>query len=182
LVEDVYAELAARSAPIAEGYATHVNMYFAETGIGWEFHNGKLQPRGGAGLEHALQSALGVLERTGRQIAHEQLQEAMRDLSRVPEAEVTGAVQHAIAALECVARDLVGDPQITLGKLVKHYPDLMPTTLANVVDKTYGFASNEARHLVEGKKIDFCEAELTVGLCAAVITYLLRLEHRAGKS
>jgi len=96
----------------------------------------------------------------------------------VPEAEVTGAVQHAIAALECVARDLVEDRSVTLGKLVKRYPNLMPPTLASVVDKTYGFASNEARHLVEGRKIDFCEAELVVSLSAAVITYLLRLEHR----
>jgi hypothetical protein len=181
-VEDVYAELAVRPTPSAEEYAMRVNTYFAETGIGWELQNGRLQPRGGAGLDHALQSALAALERSGRQTAHEQLREAMQDLSRVPEAEVTGAVQHAIGALECVARDLVGDPQMTLGKLVKHYPDLMPTTLASVVDKAYGFASNEARHLVEGRKIDFCEAELTVSLSAAVITYLLRLEHRAGKS
>jgi hypothetical protein len=181
LLEDVYAELSTRSSLLADEFATRINTYFGETGVGWELLNGTLQVRGGAGLDYALQTALEALERTGRQTAHEQLQEAMKDLSRVPEAEVTGAVQHSIAALECVARDLVGDPQITLGKLVKRYPDLMPTTLATVVDKVFGFASNEARHLEEGKKIDFCEAELVVSLSAAVITYLLRLEHRAGK-
>ena len=181
-VEDVSAELAARSSLQAQEYSTRINTYFSESGVGWELQDGVLRVRGGAGLDQALKNALDALDRSARQTAQGELQEAIKDISRVPEAEVTGAVQHAIAALECVARDLVGDPQITLGKLVKRYPDLMPTTLATVVDKAYGFASNEARHLVEGKKIDFCEAELMVSLSAAMITYLLRLEHRAGLS
>lgn len=180
-VEDVYADLAAKRANLADEYSARINVYFAETGVGWEMQNGRLQVRGGAGLDRALQSALDALGRTDRTTAQEQLREATKDLSRVPEAEITGAVQHAIAALECVARDLVGDTQITLGKLVKRYPDLMPATLAAVVDKAYGFSCNEARHLVEGSKIDFCEAELVVSLSASVITYLLRLEHRAGR-
>jgi hypothetical protein len=176
--EDVYVELATRNAALANDYAKAINSYFGETGIGWEIQDGNLHIRGGAGFEEAVRSANHALEHTGRLKAQEELRESIADISRLPEADITGAIQHAMAALECVARDLVGDTQITLGKLVKRYPNLMPTTLAVVVDKAYGFASDEARHLKEGKSIDFSEAELVVSLSATLITYLLRLEHR----
>jgi len=113
-----------------------------------------------------------------RATALSELQEAVSDIRRLPVPEVTGAIQHSIGALECLARDLVHDDKITLGKLVKKYGTLLPPTVANVVDKAYGFASDEARHLREGKSVDFAEAELVVGLATTVITYLLRVEAR----
>jgi hypothetical protein len=178
VVEEVHHLLASRSRPDAEQFAHLVNALLKEKGVGWELRDGKLEYRGDLTLHQALDIAQELLDGSKRTTALTELQEALRDIRRLPVPEVTGAVQHSIAALECLARDLVGDQNLTLGKLVKKYGSLMPTALANVVDKAYGFSSDEARHLREGKQIDFAEAELIVGLSASVITYLIRVESR----
>jgi len=48
----------------------------------------------------------------------------------------------------------------------------LPKPIDVVVEKIWGFASNQGRHITEGKKPDFAEAELTVHLSAALISYL----------
>jgi len=85
-----------------------------------------------------------------------------------------GAAYHAMGSLECVARDLTGDPKATLGDILKRYPDLLPKPLDEALSKVWGYASNAARHVVEGREISRDEAELLVGLSAAVSTYLAR--------
>jgi hypothetical protein len=79
-----------------------------------------------------------------------------------------------MGSLECVARDLTGDTKATLGDILKRYPSLLPKPLDEALSKVWGYASNEARHVVEGRGINRDEAELLVGLSATVVTYLLR--------
>lgn len=85
-----------------------------------------------------------------------------------------GAVYHALGALECVARDLAGDSKATLGQVMKKHPDLLPKPLDEAVSKMWGYASNEARHVVEGRETNREEAELLVGLSAVLSGYLTR--------
>ncbi len=178
IVECVYAALKTKSAAEAQRFAKDVNALLRERGVGLELHGGAVEHRGDSQLYDVLANDKGLLIEGERTTALGELEEAFADIRRLPEPEVTGAIQHAVAALECLSRDLVGDNNITLGKLVKHYPHILPTTLANVVDKAYGFASDEARHLREGKEVNFAEAELVVGLSAAIISYMLRVDKR----
>ena len=102
------------------------------------------------------------------------LREALNDLSRRPEAHLPGAAYHAMGSLECVARDLAGDPKATLGEILKRHPGLLPKPLDTALAQVWGYSSEVARHVREGQEISRDEAALPVGLSATVSTYLLR--------
>jgi|SRR5690554_1619092 len=77
-------------------------------------------------------------------------------------------------ALECVAREVVGNPRATLGEIIKRESGLIPKPLDEAVAKAWGYASEHARHIREGRVPSYEEAELVVGICASVSTYLVR--------
>ena len=91
-----------------------------------------------------------------------------------PNADLAGAIYHAMGALEAVARDLTGDHRATLGQIVNRNAQLLPRPLDTALSQVWGYASNEARHVQEGREPRREEAELIVGLAAAVTTYLTR--------
>jgi hypothetical protein len=155
-------------------FADEINAVFREKGIGWQLVDGMIEVRGEESFEQSVHGGREALEEAGRTTAARELHEALGDLSRRPEADVTGAVQHAMAALECVARDAVGDQKATLGELIKRYPDLLPKPLDQALEKAWGYSSEAGRHLQEGKAPGFDEAELIVGMSGAVCRYLAR--------
>ena len=80
-----------------------------------------------------------------------------------------------MAALECTARDLTGDKNATLGKIIDRNPDLFPKPLDQAVDKLWGYASENGRHLREDGAPGFAEAELIVNTSAALCGYLMHI-------
>jgi hypothetical protein len=101
----------------AEAFVHYLNDFFRKNGIGWQMVGRKIEVRGPSALEQVVRQAVGALDKTGRPTASRELHEALHDLSRRPQPDVTGAVQHAGAALECAARDVGGDAKKTLGDL-----------------------------------------------------------------
>ncbi|MBI4625906.1 MAG: hypothetical protein HY736_22135 [Verrucomicrobia bacterium] len=79
-----------------------------------------------------------------------------------------------MAALECVARDVTGDPNLTLGEWLKKNPNALPAPLSGAVEKLWGYTSEYGRHVREGRSPSFDEAELVVGLSGVLAVYLLR--------
>jgi len=158
-------------------FAEEINSYFRKKGIGWQLENGEVLVRGSEDFEKGLQAAEQLLEESDRTTAANELVEARHDLSRRPRPDITGAIQHALAALECVARDVSGMPKITLGELIKRNPDLVPPPLDKVITGIWGFASERGRHVREGRAPDMAEAELLVGIAASVVSYILRSEN-----
>jgi hypothetical protein len=175
--EVVYRQLA-QQARDAEGYQQTLNEICVETGIGWQMLKGKFQARGDAGFEATLHRVQEVLQASGRTTAASELAEALRDLGRRPHPDSTGAIQHAMAALECLSRDVVGDARPTLGELMKRYRGALaiPPPLDQAIEKAWGYASEVGRHLQEGRQPGRPEAELVVAMAAAVCGYLLRDE------
>jgi len=153
--------------------ADEINRYFRRAGVGWQLINGGLVVRGPEVFEAAVREGIEELRQQGRQTASNELHEALIDMSRRPEPEITGAIQHAMAALECVARDL-GASKATLGDLVNRTPGLFPRPVDEIVTKAWGYTSNFGRHLQEGQPPAFEEAELMVGLSGALCRYLAR--------
>jgi hypothetical protein len=181
VIEAIYALFKDRSVVMARGgepaadyFAEEMNSFFRERGIGWQLLEGNIEVRGAETFEQAVHGGRDALEEAGRATAARELHEALADLSRRPEADITGAIQHAMAALECVARDAVGDQRATLGEIAKRYPDLFPPPLDQALHRIWGYASEAGRHLKEGKAPAFDEAELIVGACGAMCRYLAR--------
>lgn len=157
----------------SDNYARRLNSYFVEKGIGWKLVDGYLEARNPEALEESIKAAVDALNRAGNNTAQKELHEALVDLSRRPAPDVTGAIQHSMAALECVFRDAAGTPKATLGDLLKKHPNLIPSPLDQSLDKLWGYASEFGRHLREGREPEFSEAQLVVGVCSAVVTYLV---------
>lgn len=174
-IEQVYrAMLKPSMGESAEAFQQALNEFFLDEGIGWQLIDGEIVTRGTETFESNVHGAVEALESAGRATARDEIHEALIDLSRRPEADLTGAIQHAMAALECVARDVCGDERATLGEVIKRYPGTIPKPLDESVSKAWGFASETARHIREGRKPERREVELVVGLAATVATYLSR--------
>ena len=155
-----------------ETFSDSLNQFFREQGIGWEMEEGRVQYRGPEPFAHAVKGAVTTLSSTGRSYAAKELAEAVGDISRRPEPDITGAVQHAMAALEATARDITGQDKPSFGKLVRSL-SLKPT-LNTALEKLWGYASNEARHGREDSSLSTAEAEMIVGVAGAVCGYLAK--------
>jgi len=158
----------------AERFSDEVNRYFRREGIGWQLVEGEIITRGTEAFESTIRGAIEALQNSKRPTARAEIHEALLDLSRRPEPDLTGAIQHAMAALECVARDICGDEKATLGEIIKRHPGAIPRPLDESVAKAWGYASEMARHVREGRNPGRREAEFIVGLAATVAMYLSR--------
>lgn len=148
-----------------------LNQFFFENGIGWQMDGGQIVYRGSEAFSEATQEAVETLERTGRRAAAREIHESLRDISRRPEPDVTGAIQHACAAMEATARDVMSD-SATFGALAKRLD--LPKPLDSAAEKLWGYASNNARHGLEGQQVETPEAELIVSVACAICTYLAK--------
>jgi hypothetical protein len=156
----------------ATQFATAINDVFIDDGVGWQLVDGLVVTRGSEVFEESVKRAVAALDARGRATARDEIHEALKDLSRRPEADLTGAIQHSLAALECVYRDVAGNAKPTLGDLLKRYPNLIPPPLDAAVEKAWGYASEMGRHIREGREPERNEVELIVGIAATVATYL----------
>lgn len=171
-VEALYHRLAeSRGSERARHWEKLLNEYFVEAGVGWRMVDGLLESRGPEAFEVAVDKARQSLTETGLSTARQEIHEALRDLSRRPQPDLTGAVQHAMAALECTAREAVSDQRATLGEVLRRYSGVLPKPLDDAVAKMWGYASETGRHLREGRMPTRAEAELIVGVSAATCTY-----------
>jgi|SRR5215831_4938549 len=154
-------------------FQNELNRFFREKGIGWELKDPQgIVFRGGETFAATTSEAAAILHNSGRSVAANEIHEALKDISRRPVPDLTGAIQHSIAALECAARDVTGEPNATLGKLL---PKLdLPKPLDAAVEKLWGFASERARHLREGHMVDHPRAELVVSVACAVSNFLVK--------
>lgn len=155
-------------------FPDRINRAFRKKGVGWQLVNGEIQVRGPEEFEHALTAAAALAAKSNRDTARAELHEARLGLSRMPAPDVTGAITHAMAALECVARDLTGQQGLTLGDWLKRNPTAFPPPLDAAVGKLWGYASEYGRHVREGRVASYEEGELVVGVAASLTAYLLR--------
>lgn len=150
-----------------------LNELFIRKGIGWQLVDGRIEVRGPEIFEVLVRPTSARLQ-SAHPTAAQEIHEALQDLARRPSPDLTGAVQHSMAALECVARSVTGEPTSTLGKILNRHPNLIPVPLNSAVEKAWGFASEMGRHVREGRAVAYEEAELVVMIAAAAALYLQR--------
>ena len=173
IAKGFYERIAAADWNRGQQFRDRLNELCREHGIGWEMRDGRFVARGSEAFAEALTTASEVMKASGRAAAASEMHEALKDISRRPNADVTGAIQHAMAALECVAREVMGEPNKTLGQLASKLG--LPRPMDTALEKLWGFASEQGRHIREGRQPRFEEAELVVTTAAAVSVYLLRV-------
>jgi hypothetical protein len=154
-------------------FESEINELFLMQGIGWKLVDGKVTFRGDEGLDSILTKAVAAENQQEHYTAARELHEAIKDLSGRPNPDLTGAVTHAIASLECVARDVTNSKQ-TMGDWLKSNQNAFPKPLDQCIDKLYGFASNHGRHLKESEEPSQEEVELVLGICATLGSYLAK--------
>ncbi len=173
LVYDIIEVIIQKLNPIDQKIFTkEITEYFITNGIGWKIVNGQIETRGDEVFETAVRTVVSVLETANLETAKTEIREALIDLSRRPTPDITGAIQHSLACLECVARETTGDKKATLGELIKKHPNIVPKPLDIAIEKIWGFTSEQGRHLREGQAPEYLEAELVVEVTSAIATYL----------
>jgi len=159
-----------------ERFRQDINRYFLVNGIGWSLDSAnQVVYRGDEGFDRVVTDARSAEASQGHVTASRELHEAIMDLSRRPIPDTTGAVQHAMASLECVARDITGQHNLTLGDWVKANRDRIGAPLDKAIESMWGFTSNHGRHLSEGREPSLEETELIVGFAAALGAYLTKV-------
>lgn len=154
-------------------FETATNALLEEENIGWRLKDGFLEFHGDEPLEDVMEAAHEDLEASEFEVAFQELQEARRDLSRRPAPDLSGAIHHAMAALESVTRVVAGEPKKTLGDIIKRNPGLLPPPVDDAAAKLWGFASEQGRHGSEGRNLEWAETMLVVGTAAALCSYLI---------
>lgn len=183
IAEAFYKELPAYS-PVSQKdevpphtfFVRKLNEVFLKYGIGWKMTDeGDIELRSDEFSNYAVEQAQQALVERNMPNSLRELHMAKKDLSRLPEPDVTGVVQHSTTALESLVRELTGTTK-TLGDAAKDLKDLnIPQVLIEAIRKLYGYASEPrggGRHGSEYLQIDRAEAQLVFHLCAALIAYL----------
>ena len=99
----------------------------------------------------------------------------MDDLSRRPNPDLSGAIQHAYVALDAAGPVVVeGHPRTLIAKLNKSGKIVTPPPIDQAILKLWGYASQYGRHRTEGKDPHPDDAELAVHVAAAVTWYYLK--------
>jgi len=181
VIEAIWSSLKRGGPKIADGefardpwslFEEAINRVFVRKGIGWKCVEGRIEVRGPEAFEVAVTAAVEQLDGGGLPTAANELHKALRALGQRPEPDVTGAIQHAMAAAECVAREATGDRSPTFGTLLARHDSLLPAPLNTAMTKLWGYASENGRHVREGRVPGYDEGELTVAICAGVAAYL----------
>jgi len=147
-----------------------IDDLLAEFDIGWKVLYGQIEIRGDEPFEQSIQTAREALEHADRRTAKSELEEAIADLSRRPTPDARGAIIRSVGALEALAKDLTNDSKATFGQTVKQLA--LPQPLDGAAEKLWGYASDSARHVTEGRSPRGSEALFVVQVCAAFISYL----------
>lgn len=100
------------------------------------------------------------------------LHEALSDLSRRPDADLTGAIHHALGALEATARYITGKDD-GLAKLATQIG--LPKPLDQALEKMWGFSSNFGRHISPKNQPTAGQAQLIVHLSSAYCRFLAEI-------
>lgn len=155
----------------AAQFAQLINELFVDIGAGWQLKAGEgIVIRGDAQFESAVQHARDTLSGAAFSVAENELREALSDISRRPDPDLTGAIHHALGALEAAARYVHGsnDPLSSIvGKIG------LPKPLDAALEKMWGYSSTYGRHVSPTKVPSLNDAELIVHLSSAFCRYLV---------
>ncbi|MDO8431364.1 MAG: hypothetical protein Q7S58_03040 [Candidatus Binatus sp.] len=148
-----------------------INELLEEQGIGWKLSGSLVEARGDSVFEAATKDAIDALKEAGATDTAKILHGAISALSEKPTPDTRAAVEASLAAVESLAKHIVGERTQKLNMLVK---DLrLPSPLDLAIEKLNGYAAQTSGHPKEGSFPKFEDALLVVHICAALISRIL---------
>ncbi len=154
-----------------DDFVSKINEIFVDIGAGWQLvADAGIMMRGDADFEETVADARRALLTTRYEVAEKEIREALADLSRRPEADLTGAIHHALGSLEATLRCMCNSNE-RFSSLVKTVD--LPKPLDEVLKKMWGFSSNFGRHVSPTNVPTAREARLVVHMSSAFCRYLV---------
>ncbi len=163
---------------IRYNYTIKINDLLSSENIGWRLKKGELEREGSEYLDReTIERVKKVLKHSDFEGPNNQFLKAIDFFNKRPKPDLENCVKEAVGALEGVARILLKDRNITLGKatdkLVKRNKIRKP--FDKIFHVLYGFVSNEpgSRHgAFKLSEIDLGETELVLYNSAACMLFL----------
>jgi len=163
---------------IRYSYTVEINNLLSSENIGWRLKRGKLEREGSEYLDkEAIEKVKKVLKHSDFVGPNYQFLKAIDFFSKRPKPDLENCVKEAVGALEGVARILLKDKNITLGKAINKLvrTGKIRKPFDRVFHVLYGFVSNEpgSRHgAFKLSKIDIGETEFVLYNSATCMLFL----------
>lgn len=157
----------------AKAFERAINEACRANGLGWKMKEGIFAVVASTAQYDSAASIIENLDTAQLKTSASELREAHRDLSRRPFPDISGGMQHAGAAIECLTREISGDTKLTLGDIIKKREDLFPGAYRKMADAMWGIVSNQGRHIKEEGEPTLEEALFVVGSITNLSAYLL---------
>lgn len=171
VAEDLYKQLPLNKKGV---YVEELNTFFYTNGYGWQINNdGIILRRGNVIENNNFNYALDALANLST--AQNELKNALHDLSKRPLPDLTGAVHHSLASIECLLRDIFNLPNESLGDIVRRNRNNITSPLDVVIEKLWGYASNHGRHVGEGTEPTFEEAQFVLYTTSSIVTFITKI-------
>jgi hypothetical protein len=149
--------------------------------VGYELREGRIEKVGARQPEAVIAEVRAILRDPELVGPDQQFQKAIGFFNRRPEPDVENCVKDAVGAVEALARILLNDASILLGKAMKKIGEQkgVHPTLQKLVENLYAYRGDAegAAHGKTGAKASVTEAdaEFVLHTSAACIVYLARL-------
>ena len=159
-------------------YTVKINQLFEDENIGWRLKKGKFERIGQEFLEtEVIQKTKDILKNELFAGPNKQFNKAIGFLSKRPDPDLENCVKEAVGALEGVARLLINDETVSLGKAVDKLIAMgkIRKPFDKIFDALYGFASTVpgARHAaVKPSNMSVPEASFVLYSSAVCIVFL----------
>ena len=163
---------------IRYSYTIEINKLFSSENIGWRLKKGKLEREGSEYLDkETVERVKKVLKHSDFKGPNNQFLKAIDFFNKRPKPDRENCIKEAVGALEGVARILLKDKNITLGKAINKLVriDKIRKPFDKIFHVLYGFVSNEpgSRHgAFELSEIDVGETEFVLYSSAACMLFL----------
>ena len=157
----------------AKAYERTINEACRVNNLGWQMDAGSFFVVASTAQHESATCVIDDLDAKGLKTSAGELREAHVDLSRRPQPDISGGMQHAGAAIECLSREISGDAKLTLGEIIKKHDDLFPGAYRKMAEAMWGIVSNQGRHLKEEGEPTLEEALFVVGSITNLAAYLL---------
>jgi len=178
LEENIWHEFPEHVSDIRYKYTIAINKLLSSENIGWRLKKGKLERGGSEYLDNEIiERVKSVLKHPDFKGPNNQFNKAIDFFNNRPKPDIENCVKEAVGALEGVARILLRDKNITLGKAVDKMVRMgkMRKPFDKIFGALYGIASTEpgSRHgAFELSNADIAEANFVLYNSAACMLFL----------